>query len=132
MNNAQFLLLKKKGKAAMRPGFVAHHTPTATNIRMPTDEISQQLFSYTPAKKNKLSPTYIDLCIGSNIMLTDNIAAEIGLTNGTLGTVIAFQIQLLHSVLQKISFNLKISIQLTTLIIQIQLCLSSLNPSQIT
>ena len=40
--------------------------------------------------KNKVAPTYIDLCVGSNIMPTDNIAAEIGLTNGTLGTVVAF------------------------------------------
>ena len=36
------------------------------------------------------TPTYIDLCVGSMIMLTSNIGTEIGLTNGTIGEIVAF------------------------------------------
>ena len=89
MNNEQFHLLKNNGNAAIR--FIAHHTPTSTNIPMPSNEESKLLFSLTTERNKTIkTPTYIDLCIGSNVMLTKNIVTEIGLTNGTMGKVIAF------------------------------------------
>ena len=58
---------------------------------MPNEEESEILFSFTPERNQNIkTPTYIDLCIGSSVMLTKNIATEIGLTNGTMGKVIAF------------------------------------------
>ena len=89
MNNQQFQKLRNEGKAAVR--FIAHHTPTFTNLPMPNEEESKILFSFTPERNQNIkTPTYIDLCIGSSVMLTKNIATEIGLTNGTMGKVIAF------------------------------------------
>ena len=89
MNDKQFHQLQNSGKAAIR--VIAHHTPTSTNIPMPTNDESKLLFSLTPERNNTIkTPTYIDLCIGSNVMLTKNIATEIGLTNGTMGKVVAF------------------------------------------
>ena len=58
---------------------------------MPNEDESKLLFKFTPERNKKIkSRTYIDLCIGSNVMLTKNIATEIGLTNGTVGKVVAF------------------------------------------
>ena len=89
MNDEQFQLLQSRGNTAMR--FIAHHTPTITNIPMPNEEESKLLFSFTPERNKKIkTPTYIDLCIGSSVMLTKNIATDIGLTNGTIGKVMAF------------------------------------------
>ena len=93
MNDEQFKLLKDKGYGAIR--FIAYHqNSNNANSIMPNDEVSKQLYALNPQRNNTISivPTYIDLCIGSRVMLTSNVGTEIGLTNGTVGKVVAFGI----------------------------------------
>ena len=89
MNMKRLNTLKQEGKFVAR--VIAHHTPTISSLPPPDEAQSKILLSFTPERnKNINTPAYMDLCIGSMIMLTNNIGTEIGLTNGTIGEIVAF------------------------------------------
>ena len=87
MNNTLLDNLKLKGNFVVR--VIAHHTPTSSSLPPPNKEQSEILYSLTPERdRNINTPTYMDLCVGSMVMLTTNIGTEIGLTNGTIGEIV--------------------------------------------
>ena len=89
MNLQQFHNLKSLGKTAIT--IYAQHKPSSQNKSMPTKEESDILFTQTTSKNPKKfkTATKLELCIGSTVMLLNNLGTEVGLTNGTLGKLIA-------------------------------------------
>ena len=89
LNKQEFNDLRAKGKFSVR--IVAQHKPSSISIPMPTTNQSKVLFSKTSNRSKAFkTPTYIDLAIGSTVMLNRNLGTEIGLVNGSIGKVVGF------------------------------------------
>ena len=88
MNSKQFKRLSQQNNFSVR--IIAQHKPLNL-ANLPDEEVSKKLFEYTKNKTTtKVTATYIDLCIGSRVMLTRNLGTEINLVNGSIGTVKGF------------------------------------------
>jgi hypothetical protein len=60
---------------------------TATDLEPnPSQTMKQQLYN----KFNPKKPNYIDLAIGTRVLVPTNLATQIGIFNGTKGTVVGF------------------------------------------
>ena len=89
MNLQQFHNRKSQGKTAIT--IYGQHKPSPQNKSIPTKEEFDILFTHTTSKNPKKikTATKLELCIGSTVMLLNNLGTEVGLTNGTLGKLIA-------------------------------------------
>ena len=87
MNKEQFNL-RRHDNFSVR--IIAQHKALQF-ANLPDEQVSKKLFEYTQNKtKTKVTVTYMDLCIGSRVMLTRNLGTEISLVNGSIGTVKGF------------------------------------------
>jgi len=98
MRNAKcYDKLKKTGAFHMR--IFAEHLPKNINVPLPTISILDSLFKHVTTNKSgahtnsRLHRAVVDFAIGSRVACTMNIATELGLYQGAMGTVVGFGFQ---------------------------------------
>lgn len=94
VNNINDLCFSNLQKTSPHYRCVCHHETAVEQPVLPQNENStitnESLFKYP---SDKLPPPYVDLAIGTRVRLTQNIATQIGLYNGSIGTVYGFAFQ---------------------------------------
>jgi hypothetical protein len=94
INNKIKVEMKKQGKIFVR--IIANHIPANTQVAIPNMEQRDQCYSVTGCNKgsrDKPLMTHLDLAIGSRVRCIRNLAVEIGIYNGAMGTVYGFVYQ---------------------------------------
>lgn len=84
LNNMELKELIRNGNPFCRS--VARHTADNPLVASPNSAVKQLLFARTCED----SETYVDLAIGSRVRCIRNIATQIGIFNGAVGTVVGF------------------------------------------
>ena len=65
---------------------ISRHSPVRQLIPTPNEIIKQKLYKID----DKYCPPFIDLAVGARVMVTKNLATQIGIYNGATGTVVGF------------------------------------------
>ena len=88
-NEKQFNRLRSQPTFNVR--IIANHVPSFSQTPMPNEETLKELFRLNKNRSDIYkTPTYLDLCIGSKVMLTRNLGTDINLVNGSIGIVKGF------------------------------------------
>ena len=66
---------------------LSRHTSVQPLIPAPNADIKEKLYKI---QHDKHCPPYIDLAVGARVMVTRNIATQLGIYNGATGTVVGF------------------------------------------
>ena len=82
INDKCFKNLIKQNKMAYR--IVAEHTSGVSLLPPPNESKKEELFRY---ESDYYGPASIDLAIGSRVSINQNLATQIGVFNGAMGTV---------------------------------------------
>ena len=64
---------------------ISLHSPVRQLIPTPNEIIKQKLYKID----DRYCPPFIDLAVGARVMVTKNLATQIGIYNGATGTVVA-------------------------------------------
>jgi hypothetical protein len=82
-NDRNFEMLKAEGAYYFR--IIAVHKATSQQQQAPNEEELAELFK----NNDKDYPTHLDIAIGSRVRVTENLATQLGVFNGCIGTVVA-------------------------------------------
>ncbi len=90
LNKANFLKLVNNGAFHYR--FIAKHCLQGDQLlgvdKVLNESTTEKLFKY---QHKDFPPTTVDLAIGSRVRVTENLAIQLGIYNGALGTVVGFR-----------------------------------------
>jgi len=85
INNEKLQQLLAANTAAYR--IISRHSPVGVLTQAPNELIKEKLYKI---KHDKYCLPYIDLAIGARVMITKNLAIQIGIHNGATGIVVEF------------------------------------------
>jgi hypothetical protein len=85
INNQKLQQLLTTSPTAYR--IISRHSPVAALIPAPNEITKEKLYKI---KHDKYCLPYIDLAVGARVMVTKNLATQIGIYNGATGIVVGF------------------------------------------